>query len=48
MLSLKNAAMLVLSPLLLLAGFLLAPVSWMARAGACMEVHVIKDQRSAQ
>jgi 2-polyprenyl-3-methyl-5-hydroxy-6-metoxy-1,4-benzoquinol methylase len=41
-LSLKNIAMLLLSPPLLLAGFFLAPASWIARAGACMEVHAVK------
>jgi SAM-dependent methyltransferase len=41
-LSLTNVAMLALSPLMLLIGFLVAPVSWMAGKGACVEVRAGK------
>lgn len=47
-LSLKNVAMLALSPFLLLAGFLLAPASWLAHAGACMEVHIVRSTSAAE
>jgi SAM-dependent methyltransferase len=47
-LSFKNVAMFLLSPLLLLAGFLLAPASWLARAGACMEVYIVKAAPRAE
>lgn len=36
--SLVNLVMLFLSPVLLAVGFILAPLSWLARAGACMEI----------
>jgi SAM-dependent methyltransferase len=39
---LQNAGMLLLSPPLLLAGFILAPLSWMAGAGAVMEAQIVK------
>jgi hypothetical protein len=41
-LSLTNVSMFLLSPFLLLAGFVLAPVSWIAGAGAVMEVHATR------
>jgi SAM-dependent methyltransferase len=44
-LSLTNLSMLLLSPFLLCGGFLLAPFSWLAQAGACMEVHAGKIAR---
>jgi SAM-dependent methyltransferase len=47
-LSFKNVVMLLLSPLLLLAGFFLAPASWLARAGACMEVHIVRTAPRAE
>ena len=40
--SLTNAAMLALSPLMLLIGFVVAPVSWMDGKGACVEVRAGK------
>jgi hypothetical protein len=45
-LSLTNVSMLLLSPFLLLAGFVLALISWLAQAGACMEVHAGKSAMS--
>ena len=44
--SLTNAAMLLLSPFLLPIGFVLAPLSWLAKAGACMEVQAVKPART--
>jgi 2-polyprenyl-3-methyl-5-hydroxy-6-metoxy-1,4-benzoquinol methylase len=41
-LSLTNVSMFLQSPFLLLAGFVLAPVSWIAGAGAVMEVHATR------
>jgi SAM-dependent methyltransferase len=40
--SLSNVAMLLLSPALLALGFVLAPLSWLMRAGACMEVRAVR------
>ena len=40
--SLLNIAMLLLSPPLLALGFVLAPLSWLMRAGACMEVRAVR------
>ncbi len=40
--SLANVAMLLLSPPLLAVGFLLAPLSWLAGKGACVEVRAGK------
>jgi SAM-dependent methyltransferase len=40
--TLSNVLMLLLSPLLLFLGFVLAPLSWIFRAGACMEMHAVR------
>ena len=41
--SLTNLLMLLLSPLLLVIAFILAPLSWLAHAGACMEVRAVRS-----
>jgi SAM-dependent methyltransferase len=47
-LTLTNLSMFLLSPFLLLAGLVVTPISWLARAGACMEVHAQTGLRLSQ
>jgi SAM-dependent methyltransferase len=40
--SLVNLSLLALSPLLLAVGWVLAPLSWLFHAGACMDVRAVR------
>jgi SAM-dependent methyltransferase len=40
-----NILMLIFSPVLLVAGFIIAPASWLFRRGSCMEVRARKESR---